>query len=229
MTQCNADDMPEGSPSCEGHFASRSRRDVLVLGAGAVALAAASPLALSREKRWTVEQMRSAIPIVARHEGVWEGIYRRYDAQGKPLGEHRSRVVIRMRPDPKGGNELLEQSNYYFYPDGRFEEINTLGSFDGKRLNFYSDRVDGWTQDDTTDPNRRTCILVMTFKKDVGWYTKGVAVYEMINISDDGKHRTRMTQHLKDGRALTRTLIDETFRTADWLSEKDWKSVAFAS
>jgi hypothetical protein len=51
----------------------------------------------------------------------------------------------------------------------------------------------------------------------------------MINISDDGRHRSRMTQHLKDGRALTRTLIDETFRTRDWGGgSKDWKTESFA-
>jgi hypothetical protein len=67
----------------------------------------------------------------------------------------------------------------------------------------------------------------MTFKKDAGWYTKGVDVYELINISADGKFRSRMSQHLKDGKALTRTLIDERLRTPDWRSEADWQSLPF--
>lgn len=209
-----------------------TRRDCLLAG-GALALsgAAAIPVAAAgaSTRRYTVDDLRRLQPIMARHEGVWEGVYRRYDAAGKPIGEHRSRVVIRFRPDPVGGSEIYEQTNLYYHPDGRIEEIQTRGEFDGERLNFYSDRVDGWSKDDTTDPDRRTCILFMLFKKDVSWYTAGVQVYEIINISDDGRHRSRMTQHLKDGRALTRTLIDETFRTRDWASSKDWKVERFAA
>lgn len=201
------------------------RRAVL---AGGVALATTlSHPSVSAEPVRSLSALHKRLPITCRHEGVWEGIYRRYDAAGKPLGEHRSRVVIRLRDDPRGGSELLQQSNYYLYPDGRREAIDTLGTFDGERLNFYSDRVDGWTMDDATDPKRATVILAMTFKKDVGWYTKGVDVYEIINISADGRFRSRMSQHLKDGQALTRTLIDERLRTRDWRSEPDWQTVPF--
>ena len=210
-----------------------TRRDCLMAGgtlalAGSAAFSTAAPT--PAVTRHTVEDMRRLQPILVRHEGVWEGVYRRYDAVGKPIGEHRSRVVIRFRPDPAGGSEIYEQTNLYYHPDGRIEEIHTRGEFDGERLNFYSDRVDGWSKDDTTDPDRRTCILFMLFKKDVSWYTAGVQVYEMINISDDGRHRSRMTQHLKEGRALTRTLIDETFRTRDWAGgSKDWRAERFAA
>lgn len=201
------------------------RRAVL---AGGVALATTlCHPAASAESARSLSALRKRLPITCRHEGVWEGIYRRYDAAGKPLGEHRSRVVIRLRDDPRGGSELLQQSNYYFHPDGRREAIDTLGTFDGERLNFYSDRVDGWTMDDATDPKRATVILAMTFKKDVGWYTKGVDVYEVINIAADGRFRSRMSQHLKDGQALTRTLIDERLRTRDWRGEPDWQTVPF--
>jgi hypothetical protein len=204
-----------------------TRRDCLV--AGAALAFGTGAVSASAARRYTVADLRRLQPILARHEGVWEGVYRRYDALGKPIGEHRSRVVIRYRPDPKGGNDLYEQSNYYHYPDGRLEEIHTLGSFDGERLRFYSERVDGWAKDDTTDPDRRACILFMRFKKNVGWYTAGVQVYELINISDDGRHRSRMTQHLQGGRAITRTLIDETFRTRDWAGgSADWKAEKFA-
>lgn len=201
------------------------RRAVLVGGA-ALATTLLQPIA-SAETARGLSALRRRLPITSRHEGVWEGIYRRYDATGKALGEHRSRVVIRLRDDPRGGSELLQQSNYYFHADGRREAIDTLGTFDGERLNFYSDRVDGWTMDDSTDPKRATVILAMTFKKDVGWYTKGVDVYEIINISADGRFRSRMSQHLKDGQALTRTLIDERLRTHDWRSEADWQAVPF--
>ncbi|MDX2144502.1 MAG: hypothetical protein SFV19_14185 [Rhodospirillaceae bacterium] len=165
--------------------------------------------------------MRKALPIIARHEGVWEGIYRRYDAQGQSIGMHRSRVVMRLRPEA-ANDEFYDQTNIYYHPDGRTEVIQTKGVFDGERLRFYSDRVDGWSKDDITDPENRSCMLFMIFKQDIGWYTAGVQVYELINISDCDRYRTRMTQHLKDGRTLTRTLIDETRRTRDWREHADW-------
>jgi hypothetical protein len=134
---------------------------LLALAGGAAATTAGAATVV---RRYTVDDLRRLQPILARHEGVWEGVYRRYDAVGKPIGEHRSRVVIRFRPDPAGGSEIYEQTNLYYHPDGRIEEIQTRGEFDGERLNFYSDRVDGWSKDDTTDPGRRTCILYMLFK-----------------------------------------------------------------
>jgi hypothetical protein len=199
------------------------RRRWLLASAAAALL---PPRALSGEAP-SLALLRRRLPVVCRHEGVWEGVYRRYDAAGKPLGEHRSRVVIRLRDDPKGGADLLHQSNHYYHPDGRRETLETYGSFDGERLNFYSDRVDGWTMDDGTDPKRNTVILGMTFKKDAGWYRKGVDVYEIINIATDGRHRARMAQHLQDGQALSRTLIDERLRTREWRAEADWQVVPF--
>lgn len=197
------------------------------LGVGIATTAALWQSTAASQPAGGLTALQKRLPITCRHEGVWDGIYRRYDASGRPLGEHRLRVVIRLREDPAGGNELLQQSNYYFHPDGRREAIDTLGRFDGERLNFYSDRVDGWTMDDATDPKRATVILAMSFKKDVGWYTKGVDVYELINIAADDRFRSRMAQHLKDGQALTRTLINERLRTRDWRSVADWQSVPF--
>jgi hypothetical protein len=51
----------------------------------------------------------------------------------------------------------------------------------------------------------------MVYKSDPDKY-----VYEMINISDDGQFRTRMTQFLKDGKKTSRTLIDEELVSSDW-------------
>ena len=156
----------------------RKRSDTAIdrrrwLLASAALLALGTRPASAKKTGLELADLKKRLPIICRHEGVWEGVYRRYDAAGKALGDHRSRVVIRLREDPQGGAELLQQSNYYYHADGRTEVIETLGSFDGERLNFYSDRVDGWTMDDSTDPQRNTVILAMVFKKDVGWYTKG--------------------------------------------------------
>ena len=39
--------------------------------------------------------IRLALPLLARHEGVWDGWYRHYDPQGDKVDEHRSRLVCR--------------------------------------------------------------------------------------------------------------------------------------
>ena len=44
----------------------------------------------------------------------------------------------------------------------------------------------------------------------------GVYLYEMIQVSDDRKSRSRVWQWFKDGRLFQRTLIDENFVTRDW-------------
>ena len=42
------------------------------------------------------------LPVMSNSEGVWEGMYRRYDAEGKFMSAHRSRVVFRLLRDRPG-------------------------------------------------------------------------------------------------------------------------------
>lgn len=37
--------------------------------------------------------MKMHMPNLARHEGVWDGVYRYYDANGDKVDEHKSRLV----------------------------------------------------------------------------------------------------------------------------------------
>ena len=39
--------------------------------------------------------LRKEMPLLARHEGVWEGMYRYYDAQGDKIDEHHSKLICR--------------------------------------------------------------------------------------------------------------------------------------
>ena len=43
--------------------------------------------------------MKMHMPNLARHEGVWDGVYRYYDANGDKVDEHRSRLVCRITGD----------------------------------------------------------------------------------------------------------------------------------
>jgi hypothetical protein len=44
----------------------------------------------------------------------------------------------------------------------------------------------------------------------------GMYVHEIVSVSSDGRYRARATQYLKEGRLVSRTLIDEEKITEDW-------------
>jgi hypothetical protein len=150
------------------------------------------------------------LPVIARQEGVWEGMFRRLDPGANKTAEFKTRIVTRLYGDERMPR-IYHQTNTYFLPDGKTQVIDTPGEFRGGRLLFGNDRVTGWSTDDRTDPTGRTAFLYMDSLTDVGQY-----VYEMINLSDDGTRRTRMTQFLKAGQVLSRTLIDEVKVSDDW-------------
>ena len=62
--------------------------------------------------------IREAMPRLASNEGVWEGVYRYYDAKtGAMIDEHKSRLFCRLIGPP--GHEEYHQTNYYYWDDGR--------------------------------------------------------------------------------------------------------------
>jgi len=174
-----------------------------------VALLACSATA-DRDVPTTTQQVREALPVLARHEGVWDGVFRRMDPAGKVTAEFNARIIKRFLPD-EHWPKIYHQTNMYDFPDGKHQVIDTKGEYQDGKIHFSSERVDGWQLDDVSDPFNRTVFLYMVYKSDPDQY-----VYEIINISDDGKYRTRMTQFLKAGRTTSRTLIDEELVSRDW-------------
>jgi hypothetical protein len=167
------------------------------------------------------------LPVMSKSEGVWEGMYRRYDGQGQFLSAHRSRVVFRLLRDVPGP-EIYSQTNIYRFADGKLQIIESTGTFDGVRLNFGSDRgVKGWSIDDRTDPHGRICLMYMDVTVDTPQLKAGTTCYELVHMSDCGKYRTRMTQYTLGGQTVMRTLIDETFITRDWAGQ-DWTKLDLA-
>lgn len=165
---------------------------------------------------------RRVLPVMSKQEGVWEGFYRRYDADGKLMTTHRSRVVFRLLPNIPGP-EIYSQTNIYRFADGRSQVIESTGTFDGVQLNFGSDRgVKGWARDDATDPHGRICLMYMDVTADTPQLRAGTTCYEMVQLSDCGRFRMRATQYAYQGQTVMRTMIDETFVTRDWASKTDW-------
>ncbi|MCE7902381.1 MAG: DUF3598 domain-containing protein [Gammaproteobacteria bacterium PRO9] len=151
---------------------------------------------------------RAQLATIARHEGVWDGIYRHYDADGLQVDEHRSRLFCRF---PQNEPHKYHQTNHYTWPDGHTEVRDFPALIRDGRLIWQGNLIRGWAADVSLDDFGRTTMLYWTRNNEPGVY-----VYEMIQISDCGKYRSRTWQWFKDGRLVRRTLIDEHKVSDDW-------------
>lgn len=139
--------------------------------------------------------LRAEMPLLARHEGEWEGEYLHLDRDGKLLDRHRVEMTCRIV-----GDAAYHQTNRYTWDDGRTEVHEFPGTYlGGGRCGFDTDRLKGkfWEVDDST--------IYLT------WQYKGqpLRLYELIVLSADGKARSRVWQWIEDGVCVRRTLIDE--------------------
>lgn len=155
-----------------------------------------------------MSDIRQRMPLLARHEGVWDGWYRYYDAQGKLTDEHRSRLVCRF---PDSGPFDYDQTNHYSWADGRTDVRPFPAVLEGDRIVFKSELIEGWAADVPLDTQARTTMLHWTRRAEPGTY-----LYEMIHLSDCGIYRARVWQWFHGGRLTQRTLIDEQRVSHNW-------------
>lgn len=141
--------------------------------------------------------IREQMPVLARHEGDWEGSYIWVDTDGNVTDRHRSRLSCTF---PDSGDFEYLQINRYTWPDGR-EEVNEFPATlrDGQ-IWFDTDRIYGhaWEIDE------RTLCLTWVRKDDPAGY-----FYEMIQLDDSGTNRARVWQWFEGGVCRRRTLITE--------------------
>jgi hypothetical protein len=155
-----------------------------------------------------VNPLKQAMPLLAAQEGVWEGWYRYFDANGEKIDEHRSRLVCRF---PDSGPVPYHQTNHYAWPDGRTEVRDFPAAFRDGRLWFDNDLIYGWAAEEPLDAHHRTLLLHWVRKGEPGTY-----LYEMIQVSDCGRYRTRVWQWIHAGKTRMRTLIDEERVSESW-------------
>jgi hypothetical protein len=155
-----------------------------------------------------MSDIKQRLTLLARHEGVWDGWYRYYDAEGHKTDEHRSRLVCRF---PDSGPYDYDQTNHYSWADGRTDIRAFPAVLQGDRVVFKSDLIDGWAADVALDTYQRTTMLNWVRKGEPGVY-----LYEMIQLSDCGNHRSRVWHWFRDGRLFQRTLIDEQRVSSNW-------------
>lgn len=148
------------------------------------------------------------MPILARHEGIWDGWYRYYDPNGDKTDEHRSRLVCRF---PTDGPYPYHQTNYYQWADGRTETRDFPAGYAFGRVTFDNELIRGWAAEVSLDDRHRSVMLYWQRQNE-----PDLELYEMIQISDCGQYRHRVWHWYKRGRIAQRTLIDEEFVSRDW-------------
>ncbi|QMW21723.1 DUF3598 domain-containing protein [Sandaracinobacteroides saxicola] len=152
--------------------------------------------------------IKEDLPTLARHEGVWDGTYRYYNAEGKLVDEHTSRLFCRF---PDEGPFPYHQTNHYTWADGRTEVREFPAEYRDGRIWWDNDLIKGWASDMTLDTNNRTTVLYWQRTGDPELY-----LYEMIQLSDDGKKRCRTWHWIRGGVLETRTAIEEKLVSRDW-------------
>ncbi len=158
------------------------------------------------------EILRKNMPLLAANEGVWEGMYRYYDAiTGELIDAHKSRLICRIPEDGKPAD--YHQTNYYFWDDGKSETREFPANYRDGRIWWDNDLIKGWAAAMQPDDNGLSTCLNWVRKDEPGVY-----LYEMIQVDKDVKERARTWQWFRDGKCYMRTLIDEHFVTADWQS-----------
>lgn len=157
----------------------------------------------------TANDLKQIMPLLARHEGVWEGYYQYFNVAGEKIDEHRSRLICRF---PENGHPY-HQTNHYAWADGKTEVRDFPATVRDGRLWWDNDFIQGWACDVALDELSRTTML--------HWIRTGepdLYLYEMIQLSDDGEARARVWQWFKQDRLFQRTLVTEKRVSNDWAS-----------
>lgn len=154
--------------------------------------------------------IREDMPVLARHEGVWDGVYVYYNAAGVKIDEHQSRLLCRF---PAQGPHPYHQTNFYTWADGRTEVRDFPARYADKRVWWDNELIKGWAAEVELDEYRRTVMLYWQRQGDPSLY-----LYEMIQMSDDGQNRCRTWHWIRNGQLETRTAIQERLISRDWQS-----------
>ncbi len=154
--------------------------------------------------------IREEMPLLARHEGVWDGEYVYFNAAGEKTDEHKSRLLCRILDD---GKYPYHQTNHYSWADGRTEIRDFPATYSAGRIWWDNELIRGWAAEVGLDDMNRTVMLYWQRQGDASLY-----LYEMIQIADDGLSRCRTWHWIRGGQLETRTAIQERLITRDWRS-----------
>lgn len=154
---------------------------------------------------------REEMPLLARHEGVWDGVYSYFNDKDELTDQHSSRLFCRILDDD--AEFPYHQTNHYSWADGRTEIRDFPARYRDGRIWWDNDLIKGWAAPVALDEYGRTMMLYWQRTGDPSLY-----LYEMIQISDNGQNRCRTWHWIRNGKLETRTTIQECFVTRDWRS-----------
>lgn len=146
------------------------------------------------------------MPVMRKHEGVWEGIYTHIDEDGSLVDRHRARVACIF---PETGPYAYIQQNLFTWDDGREYRAELPGVLRDGKLWWDTETFTGCAW-----PTDYDLILLNLHRKD----EPGANFYEMIALGETGEHRARTWHWFKNGSLYKRTLCDER-RVANSASE----------
>lgn len=138
----------------------------------------------------------AAMPGMRAHEGVWTGLYRHLDGDGREVLRHRSRVVCEF---PQDGPFAYIQRNTFTHADGRVERARLDGRFRDGRLWWDEPTFSGsaWETQDGL-------ILLHLDRHDL----PGTVFWEII-LPPVNDLRSRTWHFVRDGVLIRRTLCEE--------------------
>lgn len=140
------------------------------------------------------------LPALAQQMGVWEGIFRRYDAEGVLQESLASTVVQRL--EEKDGCWDYTQTSLFPEATRGPRRIEVTGEILGGRLHFQSDRLRGWAMD-VPDAPGTTVLLLESLDG------SALKMQEVSQLVDGGRRHLRTTQIFREGRLVGRSHIDE--------------------
>ena len=143
--------------------------------------------------------IKQNMPVLARHEGVWEGTYRFITPHLQVVDQYDFHIEVSFPEDGHGGI-TYRQLSHYTWPDGRTGAIDFEAQYQDRQVVFETDAISGrmWEIDDNT--------LYLTF----GFPDQpGVQVCEMIQLADNNNDRARTWHWFQDGKLFQLTLVDE--------------------
>jgi hypothetical protein len=143
------------------------------------------------------ETLAAAMPAIMRHEGTWEGIYRRIDLDGAIVDRHRARIICTF---PESGPYAYIQYNEFTWDDGRTQRAELPGILRDGKIWWDLPTFSGYAWE-TLDG----VLLLHLTRKD----EPGATFIEAIVLAPDGRSRARTWHWFKSGRLYQRTLCDE--------------------
>ncbi|MGD1954471.1 MAG: DUF3598 domain-containing protein [Sphingomonadales bacterium] len=158
--------------------------------------------------------LRAEMPLLARHEGQWTGMYRYVTPDFQLVDAHRADLTCRM---PTEGDYPYWQTNANIWLDdngaeAKRQDMEFPATYRDKKIWFDGDIITGWCGELTQDETNAS-IMVSWRWNDLSLIPMPITdlhMYEMIQLSGCGNHRSRVWHWIDDGKLILRTLIEET-------------------